>query len=164
MLGPACEVRCSYAKLTFFPLPQGAQDSIAGQDTGSSCFQIYDSHFKCNSTTLYYLISGFPTFRNNISSLLAVWLLKIHSKQIHYVQVLSPSLFKNGKGSEIFLIMKTNFICKYDTGLKLQKNIYIKENVEDMQEGREGGREDRRKEKSRKKKWYQDRQNDLTFP
>ena len=56
----------------FFLLHQEAQDSIVGQDTGMSYFQLYDSHIKYNSTPLYCLISEFLAFRKNISSLLAV--------------------------------------------------------------------------------------------
>ena len=131
----------------FFLLRQGAQDSIVGQDTGMSYFQLYDSHIKCNSTPLYHLISEFLTFRKNISSLLAVWLLKIHNKQIYHVQVLTISVQKNGRGSELFLILKINFICKYNTGWKLQKTFLKKGNIANMQKGMKGVREGRKEGK-----------------
>lgn len=71
-------------------------------------------------------------------------MLKIHNKQIYHVQVLSFSVEQNGRGSELFLILKINFICKYNPGWKFKKKFkyrkYAKRN-----EGSKGGKKGRKK-------------------
>ena len=49
--------------------------------------------------------------------------------------------------SELFLILKINFICKYNTGWKLQKTFLKKGNIANMQKGMKGVREGRKEGK-----------------
>lgn len=75
---------------------------------------------------------------------------------------------KSNRGSEIFLILKTNFIWNYNTGFKLQKKHKSqKKNMGIMQRKIEGIKEARKRagerERQRKER-FQDRQNDLIFP
>lgn len=109
ILGPTGEVKCSDVKFTLFPLPQGAQDSIADQNNCRSYFQFHDSYFKLVPSLLLshiwapniqiQYLQSFQQFIKNSQ----------HTNVIFKFFLLLCS--NNGRGSEIFfLILKISFI------------------------------------------------------
>lgn len=126
IIGPAWEVRCSYAKLTclFYCVREPRFHSWSRY-----WYVLFPAlWFPISSVILplYHLISGVPGHSEKISPVfLAVWLLKIHNKQIYHG--LKFSVQKMAEGLNFSSILKINFICKYNTGWKLQKTFLKKE-------------------------------------